>query len=213
MNNKVTDGWPLQWPLGYARTQHPKRAAFKANQVGRNIKDILTEIKRLGGTDPIISTNIPLRSDGLPYADWQRRSITDYGVAVYFTYDGSQTVLAYDKWDRIEDNMRAISLAIEAMRGMDRWGVSDLLKRAFMGFKALPAGDGVTSNEVIQTPKRDWWDVLHVHKGSSDDMIQIAYKHLSKKYHPDGGGEFADIEKFKELTEAFSEIKAERGFK
>lgn len=221
--NKVTDGWPLQWPLGYARTQQPKRAPFKANQMGRNMKEIATEIRRLGGKDPIISTNIPLRADGLPYSDWERRKITDWGVAVYFDYEGQQTVLACDKWDRIEDNMRAVSLAIEAMRGIDRWGVSDMLKRAFMGFKALPAGsyEGTLTinNEPIErllAPKGsiNWALILGVKVDCTFDQLKAMYREKCRHCHPDTAEDgIGDKQLLAIMQKAYEAAKAERGFK
>ena len=44
---------------------------------------MLRKIKLLGGSDPILSTNIPLRNDDMPYATYKEPQ--DQGVAVYFT--------------------------------------------------------------------------------------------------------------------------------
>jgi molecular chaperone DnaJ len=51
--------------------------------------------------------------------------------------------------------------------------------------------------------KRDYYEVLGLQKGASDDEIKKAYRKLSKKYHPDINKE-ADAEtKFKEVSEAY----------
>jgi hypothetical protein len=137
------EAYPLQWPQGRARTNQWGREHAKFDVSFARARDnIIREVTLLAGgrygPDPqvVISTNIPLRRDGLPLAG--HRAPDDPGVAVYFLYKKRQMSFACDRWYKIEHNMQAIAKTIEALRGVARWGTGDMLEAAFTGFTALP---------------------------------------------------------------------------
>lgn len=141
-------------------------------------KEILHQLKLLGVGDwlVIISTNIPLRKDGVPYSN-QRQPI-DGGAAVYFKIKNRPQVLAVDKWNKVEDNLWAIAKDIEAQRGRIRWGVGTI-EQAFAGYTALPA-PGSTAD--------DWRTVLGVTVADTFEEVSAAYKAKALSAHPDRGG-------------------------
>ena len=52
--------------------------------------------------------------------------------------------------------------------------------------------------------KRDYYEVLGLQKGASDDEIKKAYRKLAKQYHPDlHPGDKRCEEQFKEIGEAY----------
>jgi len=166
------EAYPLHWPAGWPRNRYPKRARFDASfAVARD--SLFKQIKMLGGTHIVLSSNIALRRDGLPLAG--QRQPTDKGVAVYFLRRGRQMVFACDRWDKVEDNMRAVEKTIDAIRGIERWGASEMMERAFQAFEALPA------------PK-SCWEVLGLFPGASREAVQQAYRDKARAAHPDAGG-------------------------
>jgi hypothetical protein len=119
-------------------------------------------------------------------------------VAVYFELKGNRVALCCDKWDRVEDNMQAICKTIEAMRGMDRWGVSDMLDRMFTGFQALPANASTSS----------CWQILEIVPTNNEQIIKHAFRQQAKKRHPDHGG---SAEAFTELQKALQDALKYKG--
>lgn len=196
----MIEAHPLYWPEGRPRTASWKRQRAKFRASFADSRDeALRQVKLLGGRLPILSTNVPLRLDGLPRA--AAGEPADPAAALYFTRDGEQLVFACDKWDRVGANIRAIALTIEALRGISRWGSGDMLRSAFRGFVALPETAG---------QQRHWTEVLGLSLGAGETEIVDAYRRLSKLRHPDSpGGSHAA---FVELTAARDvALKARRG--
>jgi len=123
--------FPLSWPDGRPRTRGvDRRTNYNFKQTFAASRDgCALEIRRLGGEQLIISSNVPLKTDGLPFAmDWgsnrtkQGQPIGDPGVAVYFFRKGKQLCFACDRWAHIQDNMHAITLTIaDKTQTHDQW--------------------------------------------------------------------------------------------
>lgn len=102
---------------------------------------------------------------------------------------------AFDDW---QDNMRAITLSLESLRRVERYGVfkyNDIVERL-----ALPTAEGSVSTRESAAA------FLAIHSGVSKDEIlfsptamQTAYRKAAQSLHPDNGG---NQEEFMKLTEA-----------
>lgn len=193
--------WPARWPRAVTRERSKFKTTFDAAR-----RELFRELKLMGVPDwnIILSTNLPLRGDGLPYAT--AKSGPDTGVAVYFKKENEEKryVFACDRWDRIEDNMRAIQHSIAAIRGIERWGASDMIERAFTGFTAIPAPES-------QEP---WWSILDWRErpsksASALNTAEFVYRTKSKKAHPDVPG--GSNEAMSRLNRAIEQARAELG--
>lgn len=185
----MTQAYPLQWPAGWPRAT--QRGTAKFNQKVNNgrwdetkkvtiavaVERLQRELDLLKAQYVTLSTNMELRLDGRPRSD--ARKPTDPGAAVYFRLGGKDTVLACDKWDELADNIVALAKHIEALRGMDRWGVGTAAQ-AFAGYQSLPAPE-------------QWWQVLGVTSGATAEEIRKAYRAKATVAHPDRGGSHATM--------------------
>jgi hypothetical protein len=181
---------PLSWPIGWPRAKRTEGSRFKVT-FSRSRDSLMSEIRKMGGRDAILSTNIPLRIDGLPYANF--KAPEDKGVAVYFNHKGKSMSFACDRWNKIEDNVWSIAKTIEALRGIERWGASDMIEKAFSGFTS------------IAPPSEDWWDVLGVSRDSSVEEIKRARNLLARENHPDLSSSTSSQEAMIKINKAFED--------
>lgn len=178
--------FPLLWPPGWRRAKWRKTAPFKVSP-SQARQEMLEELDRLGATQIVITSDQPVNRDGS--LSLARRYIFDTGVAVYFKRKGRDVVLACDQYEEIHDNLRAIGKTVEAMRGIERWGASDMLDRAFTGFEALPAPE-------------QWWQVLGVPSTAGKTEITAAYRRAAASAHPDRGGSDAAMSRLNAARDA-----------
>jgi hypothetical protein len=216
--------FPLQWPDGWTRTpaRDRTRSRFGHRSSGQVSfsgarQALLDELSRLGAANVVITSDLPTRNDGLPYASGRAE---DPGIAVWFILadargNNQERVLPCDKWPTHAENMQAIAKSVEAMRGLDRWGVGDVVTRAFAGFNALPPGSGDGEPTAPQQPaKRSWREIFGMtafETLAAPDLLAIArsrHRAAIKIAHPDAGGSHDDAA---ELNAALAEAEQELG--
>lgn len=218
--------YPLTWPSNKVRTPISKmiRALFGKKSDSGNYSskkdltvhqaterlmkeiDAFTKVGKDWRIDPekvIISTNLPPNRKGMPQTGMAQPS--DPGVAVYLQLDGKDYCFPCDKWDRVADNIAAIAAHLNAMRGIEWWGVGDS-HDVYTGFKALPPGTNELHGKVV----RPWRAVF----GLDTDVTSYgtalgAYRFLIKKYHTDGS--HPHPVKYQEVIEAWENAKIELG--
>lgn len=192
----TAESYPLEWPAGWPRTSMHQRGASRfGKNIGYNqIRELQNELRRLGAQNVVISSNVPVRNDGLPYSDAARRRYDDPGVAVYFMLRGKQLSMARDRYWTPWENIRSLVLAIDAMRSIERHGGSTMMERAFEGFAALP-------------PPESCWIILGVHKSAESEMDREKIMQAFRARARAGHGTGADMDRLvKARDEALGKI-------
>lgn len=192
----MAESFPLHWPIGYKRTQHRQPSKFKQTMPDKIQELLYDELGRLKAKSIVVSSNAPLRRDGRLYTEYLLKKIEDPGIAIYFKYHEQDVVMCCDQYEYPWENMYALAKGIEAIRSLNRWGVSEFIKRAFTGFNALP--EPMTASQV----NMKWYEVLGVAKDADKDEIKKAYRLLAQVHHPDSGGSSGQFEK---ITKAYQE--------
>jgi hypothetical protein len=208
MDEAKINRFPLAWPMGWKRTaagarqwaKFSKRVTgsygYKTNQplsVAQAVQRLADELRKMGvGEDWLISSNVRVRLDGMPYSNDSPPQ--DPGVAVYFKIKGKPRVLACDKWARVADNIAAVAGHVEAIRAQDRYGVGTL-DQAFAGYTAIPA----------RTGGADWRAEMGFESRPivTQAEVDTRYQKLARARHPDLGGSHEAMARLNEARQAY----------
>lgn len=207
-----------KWPE--TATEERRKAPFKASW-SDTLQLLSFELKQLEAQRISLQTmHSPddVRLDGKLRGD--SRAPTHPGVVLTFEREGWDEKAGQSKFESMrlpcdtftywKDNVRAIALALEALRKIDRYGVRSGAQYA--GFKALPAGDSgfEMSPELAAdfvAKSAGMGSVPAVANSILQNVVfgESVYKTAAKLLHPDKGG---NPEEFKKLEAAWRLVKA-----
>jgi hypothetical protein len=204
-DQRLPSPYPLYWPEDWPRTKDSCRnkSKYKVEFITAR-DDVARELKLLtgdryfdmGAAKFVVSTDVPLRLDGLPLAG--QREPTDPGVAVWWVQKDQLRVMACDQWRTVRENLRGVGLAVEALRAFQRCGATQILDRALQSF----------DRPALMAPRPEWFGVLGltVWPPSVDD-VRRAYNGKVHTAHPDKGGsdaQFIILTRAREEAEQFA---------
>lgn len=133
---------------------------------------------------------------GQKYLKRQQQTPEERTVSVIFTHpSGKEVRVTKGDLARGVDNFRALYLALEDMRMLEKRGVADVVREALA---QLPPGRS----------DQDPLTILGVPFGASEDQIKARWRELARKHHPDVGG---DADEFKRLSSAYQAALQEVG--
>lgn len=166
---------------------------FKASWAD-TLQFLSAEIAKVGGKEPVVLqidvTEGDIRLDGMLRAN---AKVGHPGVVVSFDSDYGPLRYATDAYEKDwsgampswQANIRAIALTLEALRAIDRWGVSKRGEQ-YTGWKALESGGGVTFPSADEALR---WMAEMDDADALPENARIIYRNLARRYHPDAGGD------------------------
>lgn len=199
-----------RWPKEPTRTR--RRAPFKAGYAA-TLTLLERELTHLKAQGVVIQTHMAandIRNDGLPRSS-ARPSAP--GVIVTFLAKGKPFSFPCDTYVDWEDNLRAVALSLEALRAVDRYGVTRGGEQ-YQGFKALPApADAQSAFESAEAAasflaqhSREFAPPILTDPARRD----AAYRDAAKRLHPDRGGSPEDWHKLQEALRVLQQERSTR---
>lgn len=160
-----------------------KKSQFKTGW-GKTLELLDYELQKLGARDVVIQAGFrpdQIRIDGWPYG----KAVPSHAAIIVSFRDIEGAALSFpcDTFVTIDDNLRAIALSLEALRAVDRFGVTRRNEQ-YTGFKA------------IEAPKTGWTSVEEAacwlgHYAPNLDVLESAenyrqaYRSAAAQLHPD----------------------------
>jgi len=172
-----------QWPGKQTPPSNRRSGKFKA-AYSKTLDLLERELAYLRAKDVVIQAYFApseIRNDG-----WPKSSARPAQPGVILSFDAGKEAYSYpcDTFIDWEDNLRAIALSLEALRAVDRYGVTRG-REQYQGFRRLGAPASIDSKVAAE-------QFLTQYSGLGIDDIRRdldgAYRVAARKLHPDQGG-------------------------
>ena len=184
---------PLErWPG--ERTRGRQHDRFKSNYI-RTLDLLECELKWLRAKDVVIQsgfTRQQLRNDGWPRAGERP---TDPGIIISFQSPKGPLSFPCDRYNDFQANIRAIALSLEALRAVDRYGVTRQAEQ-YKGWQQIEAPGSWKGFKNSEDAAR--FLCIKAYGTDSENEIRNliedaefrknAYRRAASKLHPDQGG-------------------------
>jgi len=144
-----------------------------------------------------IVLQLAVHEDDLRLDGWIRSAARIDKPGVILSFDSAHGPLRYacDRFLDWRDNVRAIALGLEALRKIERYGIS-WRGEQYTGWKALPRSPG----EPI-TDRHEAAEILARHSSvavveilsGAPLVVESAFRAAARKTHPDAGGDAVEF--------------------
>lgn len=168
------------------RPDDRKRSQFKASWA-KTLELLEYELMCQAASGIVIQVGVrpdQIRQDGWPYSN---AGVSHPAVILSFR-DGENRPLSFpcDRFDRYEDNLRGIALSLEALRAVDRFGVTKRGEQ-YSGFKQIEGPKPWTVDDAAE--------FIAIKAGTNAKAViedascyRVGYRIAARDLHPDAGG-------------------------
>lgn len=183
--------------------EHTRAAPFRV-QFHRLIAELGRELAHLDASDVTIGLDLAshqIRADGWPNA----RASVPYPVSLVFQSKHGPLRYQCDRWERWQDNLRAIGLTLHRLRLVEDAGVVKSGEQ-YRGWAQLPPatiqlGSGMTYEQAQAIV---WNASGMTAMPDTGPLLDQAWKHAAKHHHPDVGG---DHDEWVRIEQAFRVLR------
>lgn len=172
------ESWPGKRRASYDRRNSPFDSTYP-----QTLDLLERELNHLNAQNIIVQAEVDLgqvRNDG-----WLKSNAAVRGPAVILSFSRQKEEFSYpcDTFNHWQANIRAIALSLEALRKVDRYGVTSNGQQ-YQGFKRLVAPDSIDVRAAAVA-------ILAALSGRaisaspSTDEVDAAYRAAAKRCHPD----------------------------
>lgn len=191
----------VQWPRGEMRPAHKRKASPFGATYGKILKVLERELNHLSAKEIVIQAGFEMRqirNDGWPYA--AARPKHPAVVLSFVARGGKKVMMPCDTYTSFEENLRAITLTLVALRAINRYGVTEH-EEQYAGFTPL-AAPGTESEMSREAAERMVAGLAGVTVEAFRDSAQreVLVRQAKRMAHPDHGE--GSHETFVQLTKA-----------
>jgi len=166
-------------------TKHRTRSLFSAPW-GKTLALLGRELSHLGAKNGSLLLAVDERDIILDGTRPRANAFTHHpGVILAFESKHGPLKYACDRFDRWQDNIRAIALGLESLRAVDRYGITRKGEQ-YQGYKQLAAATPSKIEAALLLAR--YSNISH--KAIIEDVAsaEVAWKLAIKATHPDAGG-------------------------
>lgn len=172
---------PLRWQ-GTSTPAHQRRSRYQFKAAWSNTLDLLDrELRHLSARDVVIEADFreqDIRLDGWPRSN--ARVPVHPGIRIAFESKHGPLVYATDSCEFWQHNVRSIGLGLEALRAVDRYGVTRRGEQ-YTGWRQIGSGPAV----ITESPRAVLAELARL---DADEPLDRLLRFARRNAHPDQGG-------------------------